>query len=109
MPSMSPIINPILQSQIPTLKLAFPKVIITAPGQSIAKALAQSAPILHLRTLDPGKTYIAVSLDPNTPVATFSFLGPILHSCQTDLTGADAHADEDGWTRLAAINPAAVS
>ncbi|KAF1975441.1 hypothetical protein BU23DRAFT_458286, partial [Bimuria novae-zelandiae CBS 107.79] len=49
-----------------------------------------------------------ISLDLDAPLTTFPFLSPILHICRTGLSCADAGADEQGWTRLAAIEqPAA--
>lgn len=108
MPSVPPILSSVLQKQIPNLKIEFPEVTATTPGQAIAKELAQSAPTLHLQSTDHHEAYIAISLDPDAPFATFPFLSPILHSCQTGLSGANGDIDEEGWTRLTATEqPAA--
>jgi phosphatidylethanolamine-binding protein (PEBP) family uncharacterized protein len=102
MPSMLPILSSVLQKQTSNLRIEFPGVTVTTLGQTIAKELAQSAPKLHLQSPNHSKTYMTISLDPDAPFATFPFLSPILHNCQTGLAGADGDTGEEEWTCLAA-------
>lgn len=45
----------------------------------------QNPPQLTCSTTSPTKTYLAISLDPDAPFATFPVLGPILHWIQPGL------------------------
>ena len=108
MPSILPILASVLQKQTSNLRIEFPTITVTTPGQSVAKELALSTPKLHLQSIKHNKTYLAVSLDPDAPFPSIPLLGPILHECQMGLTGADGVTD-GGWTRLATTEGPAVS
>ncbi|KAL1900532.1 hypothetical protein Sste5346_002255 [Sporothrix stenoceras] len=68
-------------------------------GTFVTPTQATKEPQLALAAASatPGTKYLAVSLDPDAPFPSFSFLGPILHGVQANLTAGDA---VDGWAPL---------
>jgi phosphatidylethanolamine-binding protein (PEBP) family uncharacterized protein len=54
---------------------------------------AQAPPELYLEHPSSTENLLAISLDPDAPFPSFSFLGPILHWVQPDLTPTPSDSD----------------
>lgn len=69
-------------------------------GTFVTPTQATKEPQLALAAsaASPATKYLAVSLDPDAPFPSFSFLGPILHGVQTDLTVTNNAVG--GWAPL---------
>lgn len=89
----------VIKTTSPNLKLSFPNATVTTPGPKLSKQDSRPAPTLFLKLPTPSKTYFSISLDPDAPFPSFPFLGPVLHTLQTDLT-AQGEADGEGWVKL---------
>jgi phosphatidylethanolamine-binding protein (PEBP) family uncharacterized protein len=82
-----PAVKSVLDSTIASLKLSFSGKEVPN-GAHIPRAEAATMPILAWPGADPTTTkkYVHINIDLDAPFPSFSFLAPILHSLEKDLT-----------------------
>ncbi|KAI0405234.1 PEBP-like protein [Xylaria palmicola] len=90
-----------------TLRIHFPEATVSEAGKTLTISATKLTPTLSVRldALGPagaaaGKKYVVVSLDPDAPFPSMSFLGPVLHGLHIDVAPNTAAADADGFAPL---------
>jgi len=95
-----------------SLKLHFPKKVVSAPKQALTKAEAAKAPTFSIAegAAKPGQKYIIVGLDLDAPFPSFPIMSPVLHSLEVsaEVLGSAAagwYAVQSGEVIFAYIAP----